>query len=105
MRLKRVLNGTTLVADSGLQVLGPITGPNGESLANADAGLRSNILGPQGISSALLRYDAAGIQNGLCNFDQFRLYLVPKGGVVTEPASLIFNIPLPERLTSASKCQ
>jgi hypothetical protein len=105
MRLKRVLNGTTLVADSGLQVLGPITGPNGESLSNADVGPRSNLLGPQGISSALLRYDAAGIQNGLCNFDQFRLYLVPKGGVVTEPVSLIFNIPLPERLTTAYKCQ
>lgn len=105
MRNKRVVNGTTVVTDSTLRLLGPITGPAGESLVDADVALRSSILGPQGITSAKLRFDAASVTNGLCSFDQFRLYVVPKGGVESEPTALVFNIPLPERITTAYECR
>lgn len=105
MRTKRVVNGTTVVSDTTLMEIGPITGPAGESLVDADVAERSAILGPQGISSALVRFDAASIAGGLCKFDEFRLYVVPKGGVVSQPLALVFQIPMPERIIQAYECR
>ena len=90
--------------DTTLVYVGPLTGVAGESLEDADVAPRSSNLGPQGIATSRLNFDAQGL-GGLCIYDRFRLYLVAKGGDATAPTVLIFDMPLPGKVTSASSCR
>ncbi len=66
----------------------------------------ANLLGghPQGIQEARLRYDAHSISGAqLCDYDEFRLYLAPKGGVVSKPTSIVFQIKTPDRVLVDAK--
>lgn len=96
---------TVVTRDSLLVFIGGLTGPAGESLSGADAAAKGGNLGPQTISVARLDVDAAPFSAGLCTFDKFRLYLAPKGGVVTEPRTLIFDLALPDKVTKAASCK
>ena len=94
-------------ADSTLLPIGGLTAPDGSSLSNADVAANNAFLGPQGITVAQIRYDAHSIAGAqLCDYDEFRLYVVPKGGNQAEPLALVFQIPMPARvLVDATSCQ
>jgi hypothetical protein len=96
---------TVVTRDSTLYFVGGIVGPTGESLSNADVAARNSNLGPQSIAIARLDFDAKSAPAGLCTFDRFRIYLAPKGGDVSQPATLIFDMPLPDKLIKAASCR
>jgi hypothetical protein len=98
-------------ADTTVVEVGGLTGPQNESLDGADTAPQDANMSATAIVFSKLVFDAhsqqdlAGATDQLCNYDQFRLYLVPRGGVGTpNPTSLIFNIAMPARIAKASKC-
>jgi hypothetical protein len=96
---------TVVNRDSTLVFIGGLRGVAGESLSDADVAARGGNLGPNTIAVARLDVDAAPYSAGLCTFDRFRLYLAPKGGVSTEPRTLIFDLALPAKVTTAASCR
>jgi hypothetical protein len=96
------------VGDTALVDFGGLTGPNGESLDDVDVATTSaNVTSTTLLISKHL-FDthtktAGGKADQLCNYDRYRLYLLPKGfDPASAPVTLIFDIPLPGNVSGAS---
>jgi hypothetical protein len=100
-------SGSTPARDSTLVQIGGLLAPDGSLLTDADVAANNSYLGPQGITVATLRYDVHSVAGAqLCDYDQMRLYVVPKGGNRSAPLAMIFQIKMPDRvLVDAVRCQ
>lgn len=100
---------TTPVTDSALVNIGGLKDRAGESLDDADVAAASANISATRIEFAQLLYDVAREEPAgdvICQYDRLRVYLEPKGRAVGDaPPTLIFNLALPGRVTTASRCQ
>jgi hypothetical protein len=100
---------TTPVTDSALVNIGGLKDRAGESLDDADVATASANISATRIEFAQLLYDVAREEPAgdvICQYDRLRVYLEPKGRAVGDaPPTLIFNLALPGRVTTAFRCQ
>ncbi len=94
---------TTVKTDVGVP-----TDAAGKSLATADIDPNSTNLTKTGIYYAKIVYDVAKndpSSDSICDYSRFRLYLQPKGSDVPPVYSVIFDVALPARVTTADSCR
>ncbi|MGI8496558.1 MAG: hypothetical protein ACR2OG_03100 [Gemmatimonadaceae bacterium] len=94
---------TTVKLDVGVP-----TDANDKSLAVADTAANSSNLTKTGIYFAKIVYDVAKNDpstDSICDYSRFRLYLQPKGSDVPPVYSIIFDVALPDRVTTAASCR
>jgi hypothetical protein len=100
---------TTPVTDSALVNIGGLKDRSGASLDDADIATASANISATRIEFAQLLYDVAREEPAgdvICQYDRLRVYLEPKGRAVGDaPPTLIFNLALPGRVTTAFRCQ
>jgi len=94
-------HGFLLQAEGDPVDLGVLTGPGGESLADADVAAAGANLTATGIVEARLKYDAGA---AICDAETAGIYLYPKPEGSPDPRSSVFRFDIPEAVLLSGAC-
>ena len=94
-------HGFLLQAEDAPVDLGVITGPGGESLADADVAAAGPNLTATGIVEARLEHRAGA---AICNAETVGVYLYPKPEGSPDPRSSVFRFDIPEAVLLSGAC-